>query len=252
MPLVSPGQRTKPPVGAVIDWAHPRTQGLKGEWLHNEGSGISLRNLVDGGKGTLNSSVWGMGKDGGHSIGYAANQWTTLSRPCVLQQEFTLICRFFLNTNTISTFVRTLMAHGQWGADANGDTRLEWSGTGAGGGLSLHTQDSAGHVSPVDSIAMPTGRWVWAAGTYRAGVEALIYRDGLVVGSAASSGAFADGGSRAWQLGAYPNKTDTTNMDGFIDYAAVLNRAVPRHELWDWYNEPYAHLRSPDVRRRYF
>jgi hypothetical protein len=99
--------QSKPPVGSVIDWSNPLSNGLVSVFLMNEGGGKTLINLVNQSRATSFLSSWNNNIKGG---GIKITSNTTYSQDAnikALSNNFSAVVIGYANitTATTSTFL---------------------------------------------------------------------------------------------------------------------------------------------------
>lgn len=230
-------ERKKPPVGSQVDWGHPRSQGLVGCWLFNEGGGDRVKNLsmLTATDGTINAGpTWTTGPFGGSALNIGATSGPITisgSIPFASGQPYTMAGLVNLATAGSSYFLSMGGASTNQGPHFGNEFGAAWRFAIWGDGV-------------IDVGIAITNAWRYLVGTYD-GTNGRLYVDGVLVGGpTAFTFTGTDGSVR---LGGLNNGAGGWN--GKIDHLQIYNRALTPAEILDAYVSPFAHIWRPGVRR---
>jgi len=223
-------QTQKPPLGTLLNLAHPLSKGLVGLWLMNEGSGNKIYDLSNNGiNGLLGTTVVPQGGD----IYFPATQVTNYidlgSTLAQLTKDWTISIWFKRNAISAS-------AHALWS---------RWVDSGSQRQIYLYLVASNKLQVDIPYVeAVMTGNYVFSntetwyhAAVIREGSSWKIYANGFLDNSATSATAQEEstnvylGRSSAGTGAAFP---------GFMRHVSAYNRALSAQEVQQLYINPYA------------
>lgn len=234
-------RKTRPPVtmspsiGARINWGNPITNGLRTYWLINEGGGKTIRDIVSGANGFMNTPLWRNGK-WGSSIFTNSDPNSPIQVPFNSAFDFSsgatgfsFSCWYYMPTNP-------------------GDGALYSQFSGSFPGWMLWTTGSqirlyVNNAARV-SVAQPSlTAWHHVVATWDKAVYSL-YIDGVLVGSNSFATAPTTATSGAI-IGAYGGDGTTTPQhegDVYIQNCATWARALSPTEIKELDVHPFTML----------
>jgi hypothetical protein len=233
----------KPPRWAQIDRAHPLAQGLQAAWLFTEGTGNTLFDSSGNGNHLvgMNSPTWGAGQKG---IAGQTNGTTQYWDNATMFLPTTASTVILIATPGPSVNTGSIIGNSQsdpTGTNKDFNIHYPYSGT--------IYWDFAGTGNPGRVSYTPTGSFfgkshhmAFVVGT---GVQA-IYEDSALKVSAASGGVRANLNPGV-QIGRRGSLYQQATIEQFLIYNRVLSAA----EIAWLYEENYAFMTPPTVRRFY-
>jgi hypothetical protein len=232
----------KPPLGARINWEHPRARGLVGCWLFNERGGNRISDLSpsknDG--AFAGSPAW---IPDALSLNGGAGSWVNFGYKQQFvfgSSDFTICLRMIKNAETASWSNVFFLCRGDVGADTDNNS-FRW----------ILTTDGTNEIP--DFIIRKTGASVEAMGTQnlvidraysmaavRRGDTLNQYINGVLDGtSAGASGDIANGGAYPLMLCSSGTGSSSSSVNGTIYYVYIYNRALSPDEITALCASPY-------------
>src|SRR5688572_12538691 len=201
---------------------------LLSHWELNEGSGTTITDSVDGGRGTLqNGAAWTAGRSGSAVSMDGVDDYIALPRQDTTGSAITLAA--WLKTSSFPSGVNQRFIvkavddteqRTYWvlGHANDGQNRLRFS-LRAGGQTTTLTASTG---------TLPLNTWYHAAATYD-GSWMRLYLNGTEVGSIAKSGSLTRGRNVAVNLGRSPNGTDY--FHGVLDDVRIYSSTLTQAEI---------------------
>ena len=234
---------TKPPKGALINWAHPLSRGLVGCWLMNEGMGDKIYDL-SGNKntGTLINmahpsttvSGWNPGKFG-HTLNLdGGNDYVECPSPTVslnITKNITLTA--WIKT-TSSTDGLTVTGRGLTGTFDH--TWQHYIGLGYNTFFYANLYAMAAADGIAGTVLINDGKWHHVVAQFN-GTAISVYTDGKYDNSKAKTTTPTSNNNLKVRIGNLPGYTDYFN--GSIEDVCIYNRALSAAEILQLYKEPF-------------
>ena len=225
-------QTNKPPLGSLINWAHPLAKGLVGCWLMNEGSGNRISDLSgNGNNGTLIGAnglpTWVPGRSGPALSFDAVDDYAIVPHSSSLNLGNTVTFASWIYPTSFTGY-RTVVAKAY---------SVFWFGLDGGSG---RIQLWVGNVANQSDGAVQLNKWSYIAATWN-GTTINYYINGLY-DSFDSNANSATTNLLNMYIGAdREGVTDPTYFfPGLIDIVHIYNRALLAQEIWQLYAFPYA------------
>lgn len=240
---------TKPPVGALLNLAHPLARGLIGCWLLGEGGGRRVNDSsVGNNPGVLtniNASIWPGSHHGGRCLSLGGtNQNVSVQSSALLQSPTTALsvsAWSFVPTSVGSQVSFAALAEKDYQSDprANPFTSYGILASGSAGNqqYSFVTRTAPTNNDIMGSgIVITKGVWVHVCGTM-SGVTKRIYINGVLAATNANGVAMAYNNGR-FTIGS--NSAAQEAYIGYIDVVEVYDRALSAAEVAWKYEQPFA------------
>lgn len=241
--------RTKPPVGATIDWGHPLAQGLAGCWLLNEGSGGVLTDLANKATGVLTGSPsWQSGRLGGPVLRFNAANYVSMGNVLGFDRFDKFSVSVWFRTTT-ATADRLLMSKRNNSSPFQAYyINLNPSST-AAGTVRWDLVNGAANFARMDSsrAVYNDGRWHHVVGTTDGSGNTggmRLYLDGQSVGVTIGNSLNASIVTTA-PLQLSGSQGNNFTFDGDADDFQIWNRVLTPTDVRQLYQEPFAMIRSP-------
>lgn len=247
------GYPNKPKPGVFINPLHPLSRGLVGMWLFNEGAGSQLSDIsVKNNHGTLTNmnpaNDW-VGSLHGGALDFDGTDDYVVTNvsPNVGNGDFTLSAWVNLDAigGTDDNFIR------QDGGSPRRIYLLRYDEGTSPDVFSMLTFD--GSIQQALSTTSPeTNRWYHVLGTRtKVPNELKIYVDGVLEATATGTTADLETGAAAIYFGTDPNGLPSfvEMLDGQLSDVSIWNRALSASEARQLFNDPYANLLTPVMRR---
>jgi len=209
--------RQKPPLGSLINWAHPLAKGLVGCWLINEGSGNKIINLVDNTLVTLFSAI----KRSPDGVKVNSQLITFYDFGSAKKISFSAICKsYYVSTVVDVGFIMGTNAAG------TGTTFLSWKDEAASETLAIYNASDISY----GSVVVPNNWYNIALTNDVVSNKYKGYLNGVIDGELAA--VTAD--TRFISVG------HTKLNDGELAFFHLYNRALTAQEVQQLYINPYA------------
>lgn len=235
--------KSKPPLGAQIDWGHPLAKGLVGCWLMNEGAGLIAKDLVANNNATS--------KNGANWVpslkGYAFNfDGTDDYLTCGIVDGKVLDITG--NKVTVSAIVKI-------GSTAWAERNIVRKDRGHYNLVQLDADEvrfeiyNGGYVSAKTTTSpLVLNNWYHLIGVYD-GIAVSVYINGKFVISAAATGNLANTGTpETFNIGCRDNNgTPDLFFPGIIASVQVWNTALIPQQIRQLYADPYCFIKPPTV-----
>jgi hypothetical protein len=238
---------TRPPLGAMVDVAHPLAQGLVGCLLTNEiGNGTLFSSWIPGPANSLTlasgaaAPTWTGGQDGPALKFVSGSSQFCSNTTAVPFSNYPLSVTCWFNTTSI-TAPQAIWCTGKNSATSvTLDLRLNATG---------HVAcNAAGGSSAISGAAAVANTWSHAAGVWASATSRAAYLNGGSLGTSAISVGFPSGMNET-DLGALVGSTRGTFFSGKLAVLKMWSIALTT-DLVEWdYNEPYAMILPPNHRR---
>jgi hypothetical protein len=237
----------KPPSGAVINWGHPLSFGLRARWMMNPDAGLILRESVGKKNGLLtgvSGSVpfWQSGKFGPSLLFPIGTNYVSLPTTIPLFGG--------AKQWTVSLWINPVTATGSpFGDDLSSFTcypTMRWSGSNyqfyAGDGAAFFVSGA------LSSGSVVVGKWELLTGVYDGSATFRIYRNGVLNASpAVTAGATLSTSATTFSI-SHVAGGSAPEFKGAVDDFCLWSRALTPSEVAQYYADPFCNILEP--RRR--
>lgn len=239
---------TKPPIGALLNLAHPMSRDLIGCWLLGEGGGRRVNDSSVGNNPGLltniNSSTWPGSHHGGRCLSFGGtNQNASVQSSALLQSPTTslsIAAWSFVPTSAGSQVSFAALAGKDFVSDPRASPFTSYGIAASAGAANQHycfvTRSGAATNDIQDSgVAITKGVWVHVCGVMM-GTAKFIYINGVLVATN------ANGVAMAYNNGRFTMGSNSAAQEAFIGYiegVRVYARALQAFEVEWLVAEPY-------------
>ncbi len=220
-------QTQKPPLGTLLNLAHPLSKGLVGLWLMNEGSGDKIYDRATmTGMPFVGSPTWNPG-----GVATSLNNYIYPFKGPAACNNATMLCRVNVASAVdYASFIQHRIP--VVGNDASGvmlrpsyELGYNWN--------SLFWYWSSG-------ITVPTNTWVDVALTVTPTVGKVYLINAGSVSVATNNDSHLAVDLYQMAIGADPPPQAGRSMNGTFKHVFLYNRALSAQEVWQLYTTPYA------------
>ncbi len=258
LPKLGTWGRSKPGLGAQVNWGHPLTRGqgasgvtptstklLTGAFLLNSAAGNKVYNLNRAPgllpAATLQGATWTSGYFGGPALNFVSGSSQYVDLGATLQFNHRTIIAWVFPTS-FATGDRAIVVQGNTTA-RNFYVFIQTTGVPYAG----FTVGASQFKNAISSVAMILNAWTQMATTYD-GITLKLYLNGAMVGSSAQTGT-PDTSVLSASLGRL-GSVASNFYDGKIDHVLFWNEALTANEIAYLYCEPFCFMqpiKSPVV-----
>lgn len=246
----------QPPVGVLPNLVRPGAQGLKGLWIFNEGSGLTVFDLSgnrnDGTLINMDQSNWVVGRDGWALDFDGTDDVIDVSSfASSINGATSVTIHMWVKSNSISVNKGLLTPINSDVGDSGLSLRYDSAGFQGGqtnvikAGFGTAAGDEDNNSAIESSGFVQTLEWQFIVVTWKANEAPKIYLDGVLdIPSFTSSNGSVISGVTDARI-AQSSVTDTEKWDGLISMALIFNRALTASEIMARYINPYAMFDQP-------
>ncbi len=201
---------------------HYNRGGPVGQWTFDEGNGkVAFDSSGNNNSGHLH----------GPALNFDGGDYVNVVSASSLNPTSAISISAWIKASTVSGTDQIVAKFGTGGGDRQYALELD------GGilGMFIRKSDDSNWVSAVDTVAVSTGSWYHAVGTFD-GSYVRVYKNGILVGTSTQyTGTINSGTGQPVHTGGFSGNY----FDGIIDEARIYNRALSATEILEHFRGKY-------------